>query len=163
MTVGDMHSWRVWMADQPRYPYQGYERLIGRFVSEFAMKSFPSIHTFNQLISDPQKRHPQSRTLDAWHIAPEDQRTVALYLVDNFRHGNDLYSYVYTTQVLQAEAMNFALRAFRRPWRGPGKEECAGSLTWQLNDCFPAASWSLADNFMRRKLRIMSLPEIMHH
>lgn len=150
--VGDIHSWQVWMADQPRYPYQEYEKLTGRFVSEFGMKSFPCSRTMNALISDPKQRHPQSATLDAWHMAPEDQRTLSMYLVDNLRHGNDLDSYAWATQLIQAESTDYSSRAFRRLWRGPGNESCAGCLIWQLNDCFPAVSWSLLDSAVRPKL-----------
>ncbi|KKA20968.1 Glycoside hydrolase family 2 protein [Rasamsonia emersonii CBS 393.64] len=89
-TEGDIHSWRVWMADQPRYPYQDYEKLTGRFVSEFGMKSYPAVRSIKQLITDPKERHPQSRTFDLWHFAPEDQRTIAMYLIDNQRHGYSL-------------------------------------------------------------------------
>lgn len=131
--TGDTHAWRVWMADQPRLPYQQYGSISGRFVSEFGMKSYPCLRTLEAHITKEADRHPQSRILDALHMAPEDQRTLALYLNENFRCGGDLTSYVYATQLLQAEAMDFAVRAFRRGWRGLGHEECAGSLIWQLN------------------------------
>jgi beta-mannosidase len=150
--VGDIHSWRVWMADQPRYPYQKYPDLSGRFVSEFGMKSYPSIKTIKELVSEPTEWHPQSKTMDSWHMAPEDQRTIALYLIDNFKHEMTLESYTYTTQLLQAEAMSYAVRGWRRLWQGPNHEYCAGNLIWQLNDCFPAVSWSLIDSALRRKL-----------
>jgi len=133
--TGDTHAWRVWMADQPRLPYQQYASLSGRFVSEFGMKSYPCLRTLEAHITEPEQRHPQSKVLDAWHMAPEDQRTLALYLNENYRHGTSLAEYVYATQLLQAEAMDFAVRAFRRNWRGQGKEGCGGSLIWQLNDC----------------------------
>ncbi|KAI1095304.1 glycoside hydrolase family 2 protein [Rostrohypoxylon terebratum] len=151
-TVGDIHSWRVWMADQPRYPYQDYEKLTGRFVSEFGMKSFPCLRTINELIDNLAERHPQSGTMDMWHMAPEDQRTISMYLVDNLRHDNGIEAYSWATQVIQAESTDYSSRAFRRLWRGPGKEECAGCLIWQLNDCYPAVSWSLLDSAMRPKL-----------
>jgi len=150
--TGDTHAWRVWMADQPRLPYQKYGSISGRFVSEFGMKSYPCLRTLQAHITDPAQRHPASRVLDAWHMAPEDQRTLALYLNENFRLGTSLEAYVYATQLLQAEAMDFAVRAFRRNWGGSGKEECGGSLIWQLNDCFPAVSWSLVDASSRKKL-----------
>ena len=151
-TVGDVHAWNVWMADQPRKPYQEYASIRGRFVSEFGMKSMPSFRTIEKLISDPKERHPQSRTMDNWHCAPEDQRTLQMYLIDNQRYSHNIESYVYATQLNQAEAMSYACRAFRRAWKGQGREECAGSLIWQLNDCFPSVSWSLADCFLRPKL-----------
>ncbi|PON28027.1 beta-mannosidase [Trichoderma gamsii] len=95
----------------------------------------------------------RSRTFDNWFCAPEDQRTLSMYLIDNQKHNHaSLSAYVYATQLNQAEATDYALRPFRRLWKGPGQEECAGSLIWQLNDCFPAASWSLADAFLRPKL-----------
>ncbi|KAH8804365.1 glycoside hydrolase family 2 protein [Xylogone sp. PMI_703] len=150
--VGDIHSWRVWMADQPRYPYQKYPELSGRFVSEFGMKSYPSIKTINELISDPNELYPQSKTMDSWHMAPEDQPTIALYLIDHFKHKMTLESYTYTTQLLQSEAMSYAVRGWRRLWKGPNHEECAGNLIWQLNDCFPAVSWSLVNSAPRPKL-----------
>jgi beta-mannosidase len=155
-TVGDVHAWRVWMADQPRFPYQDYGKLAGRFVSEFGMKSYPSVLSIQQLITNESERHPQSRTFDLWHCAPEDQRTLAMYLIDNLRVGFTLEEYVYATQLNQSEAMDYALRAFRRLWKGPGKEECGGSLIWQLNDCFPSVSWSLADSFLRPKMAYYS-------
>lgn len=140
------------MADQPRLPYQQYASISGRFVSEFGMKSYPCLRTLESHITDPAQRHPQSAVLDAWHMAPEDQRTLALYINENFRYGTSLEGYVYATQLLQAEAMDFAVRAFRRKWQGQGREECGGSLIWQLNDCFPAVSWSLVDASRRKKL-----------
>lgn len=43
-----------------------------------------------------------------------------------------LHSYVYYTQIMQAEALASAYRLWRREWRGRGKEYCAGALVWQV-------------------------------
>lgn len=42
------------------------------------------------------------------------------------------HSYVYFTQIVQAEALGTAYRLWRRNWRGKGKEYTAGALVWQV-------------------------------
>jgi hypothetical protein len=41
-------------------------------------------------------------------------------------------SYVYYTQIMQAEALSAAYRLWRRNWAGLGKEYTAGALVWQV-------------------------------
>lgn len=60
-------------------------------------------------------------------------------------------SYVYYTQVMQAETLAAAYRLWRRNWRGKGKEYTAGALVWQINDCWPTTSWAIVDYFLRPK------------
>ena len=55
-------------------------------------------------------------------------------------------SYLYTSQVLQAEGIRSGIEAHRR-----AKPYCMGTLYWQLNDCWPAVSWSGIDYFGRWK------------
>ena len=73
-----------------------------------------------------------------------------LYLVENFKHSFDMErwlqqsrvhiilfnppSYVYYTQVMQAETLASAYRLWRRNWRGPGREYTAGALVWQVRE-----------------------------
>jgi beta-mannosidase len=157
-TKGDIHCWSVWMKALEMYPYQHYPKIAGRFVSEFGIKSYPSYRTLLSVMTDPEERHPQSKTMDAhgksasktpW--AP-DFRNIALYMFENLRHSYSLSGYVYASQLVQAEAMSYAYVGWRRLWRGEGNEECAGILCWQLNDCWPCVSWSLGDYHVRPKL-----------
>jgi beta-mannosidase len=57
---------------------------------------------------------------------------MATYLVENFKYSFELEAYIYITQLNQSEAMTCALRAWRRDWKGVGKENCGGSLIWQV-------------------------------
>ena len=53
---------------------------------------------------------------------------------------------------MQAECIGTAYRSWKRNWKGPRREECAGVLVWQLNDCWPGTSWAIADYELRPKL-----------
>lgn len=44
-----------------------------------------------------------------------------------------LFSYVYYTQIMQAETLASAYRLWRRNWRGKGREHTAGALVWQVS------------------------------
>ena len=145
-TVGDRHSWEVW--HQQMLPYQRYHELQGRFVSEFGMQSHPSLALLEATLP-PAERFPQSRTL-AWHNkagagTPDGHRRLAVYLADNLRVGPTLAGHVYATQFVQAEALRYAYQDFRRRWQQPGARAVGGALVWQLNDCWPATSWSVID------------------
>jgi len=74
-----------------------------------------------------------------------------LYLMENFKHSFDMESYVYYTQVMQAETLSSAYRLWRRNWAGKGREYTAGALVWQINDCWPVTSWAIVDYFLRPK------------
>jgi beta-mannosidase len=62
------------------------------------------------------------------------------HLLSWFRAPADFDSFVYLSQVLQGIGMQTAVEAWRRltPW-------CMGTIYWQLNDCWPVASWSSID------------------
>ncbi|KAJ3041545.1 hypothetical protein HDV00_009020 [Rhizophlyctis rosea] len=148
-TVGDLHQWNVW--HQSQFPYQDYHRLGGRFVSEFGMQGFPDIRTVDSWLESPADRYPQSRVCDHHNKADGFERRIALYMVENFRYTMEMEDYVYGTQLMQAEALSSAYRAWRREWRGEGRRECGGALVWQINDCWPVTSWAIVDYNLRPK------------
>ncbi|BGP13956.1 hypothetical protein JCM10213v2_001894 [Rhodosporidiobolus nylandii] len=163
-TEGDLHCWSVWHGSQN--PYQNYGELGGRFVSEFGMEGAPSIRTLDYLLDgDLSERFPQSRTL-SFHNKGESpptlldfpfspdgfERRLACYLIENIRFGSSLEDYVFATQLVQSEALAYAISSWRRKFTG-GVEGayCAGALVWQLNDVWPCTSWSIVDYFLRPK------------
>lgn len=152
-TVGDIHQWNVWHGTQEKY--QNFDKLVGRFVSEFGMEAFPNIKTIDAFLplgKDDPDRYAQSSTVDFHNKADGHERRIALYLVENFRYGPDpLEHFIYCTQLMQAECLASAYRLWKRQWRGPGREYCAGALVWQINDCWPVTSWAICDYYLRPK------------
>ena len=152
-TIGDMHQWNVWHGSQEKY--QNFDKLVGRFVSEFGMEAFPNIKTIDSFLplgKDDPDRFPQSSTVDFHNKADGHERRIALYLVENFRYAPDpLEQFIYSTQLMQAECLASAYRLWKRQWKGPGREYCGGALVWQINDCWPVTSWSIVDFYLRPK------------
>lgn len=153
-TIGDRHTWDVWhgtMADYHEYP-----KYAGRFVSEFGMASLPDLATVHDF-TPPDERNPYSRVLDFHNKADGGQRRLGVYLIDNLPPSSNLEQYIYATQFIQAEALSFALRGWRRKWAGPDKYAVAGALVWQLNDCWPVTSWAIVDYNLNPKPAYYSL------
>ncbi|KAH7930093.1 glycoside hydrolase family 2 protein [Leucogyrophana mollusca] len=149
-TIGDLHQWNVWHGSQE--PWHNWDILAGRFVSEFGMEGYPNIRTVDYWLGeDKSERYPQSRVNNNHNKADGFERRLELYLVENFKHAFDMDSYVYYTQVMQAETLASAYRLWRRNWRGKGREHTAGALVWQINDCWPTTSWAIIDYFLRPK------------
>ena len=57
-----------------------------------------------------------------------------------------LTDYVYLSQLVQAYGIGQAIEVHRRK-----QPHCMGTLYWQLNDCWPVASWSSIDYYGRWK------------
>ncbi|KXX83158.1 Beta-mannosidase B [Madurella mycetomatis] len=162
-TVGDIHQWNVWHGTQEKW--QNFDKLVGRFVSEFGMEAFPSVKTIDAYLplgKDDPDRYPQSSTVDFHNKAEGHERRIALYLVENLRYAPDpLEHFVYCTQLMQGECLASAYRLWKRQWKGPGREYCGGALVWQTNDCWPVTSWSIADYYLRPKLAYFTVKREM--
>ena len=68
------------------------------------------------------------------------------YLLRDYSEPKDFASFLYVSQVLQAEGIKIGAEHFRRL-----RPETMGSIFWQLNDCWPVASWSSIDYYGRWK------------
>ena len=108
------------------------------------------------------ERYPQSSTVEFHNKAAGNERRLATYLAENIRYTLAPFEqYVHCTQLIQSEALGTAFRLWKRLWKGPGREYCSGALFWQLNDCWPAISWSLIDHNLRPKLAYYELKRQM--
>ncbi|KAH9919171.1 glycoside hydrolase [Epithele typhae] len=149
-TIGDVHQWDIWGGKE--LPWQQYPDRGGRFVSEFGIPSFPDIKTVDYWLNgDTNNRWAQSKAIAQHDRAGGHERRFGIVMNENFRLTTDLETHVYNTQIMQSEAVSLAYRAWKREWRGKGKQFTAGVLVWQLNDCWPVISWAIADFFLRAK------------
>ncbi|HZY72805.1 MAG TPA: glycoside hydrolase family 2 protein, partial [Edaphobacter sp.] len=73
-------------------------------------------------------------------------KIIQTYMSRYFGEPKDFASFLYASQVLQAEGIKVGAESFRRK-----RPETMGSLFWQLNDCWPVASWSSIDYYGRWK------------
>lgn len=78
----------MWHGTQEKY--QTFDKIGGRFNSEFGLASFPHLATIDSFVTDPSELHPQSRTLDFHNKADGHERRIATYVVENFRTSPDL-------------------------------------------------------------------------
>jgi beta-mannosidase len=67
-------------------------------------------------------------------------------MTDTFRMPKNFESLVYLSMLLQAEGIRYGVEHWRR-----NRQRVSGTLIWQLNDCWPVASWSSLDYFGRWK------------
>jgi beta-mannosidase len=67
---------------------------------------------------------------------------IRTYVLREFREPKDFESFLYVSQVMQAEAIKVGAEHLRRQ-----RPRTMGSLYWQLNDCWPVASWSSIDYY----------------
>jgi len=72
--------------------------------------------------------------------------TIEYYMLQDYKKPKDFESFLYVNHVLQAEGIKFALEGHRR-----ASPFCMGSMYWQINDCWPVASWSSTDYYQRWK------------
>ncbi|GKT61540.1 glycoside hydrolase family 2 protein [Colletotrichum tofieldiae] len=145
-TVGDIHQWNIWHGAMNKY--QDAHLLTGRFVSEFGMEGYPHLSTTTTMLTTPAQRRPGSMALDFRNKAYDHERRMMTYVAENFSVSYDLPRFTHLTQLMQAEAMSFAYKAWRRDWGARGTRGCGGALVWQLNDCWPTVSWAIVDYWL---------------
>lgn len=139
---GDVHFWRVWHASEP---FSDYEKQTPRFMSEYGFQSFPNIETVKSY-TVPSDRDIESPIMLAHQRHPRGNQLVREYMLRDYAQPKDFESFLYVSQVLQAEGIRIGAEHLRRIM-----PHNMGSLYWQINDCWPVASWSSIDYFGRWK------------
>lgn len=140
--AGDAHLWDVWHS---LAPVNTYEKQQHRFVSEFGMQSFPHPEVAAQFCP-PRDCNILSPAFEAHQKNGGGNATILHYTGKLFRFPRDYDALSYLSQLNQAHCMRVAVEHFRR-----NMPRTMGTLYWQLNDCWPAASWSSLDHGGRWK------------
>ncbi len=141
--TGDTHRWEVW---HELLSYSHYRKQTPRFVSEFGFQSLPPLETISTY-APPAAWNMTSYLMEHHQRNTDGNGRIVAYLTRTFQLPRDFPALVYLTQVQQAEAMRTGVEHWRRQW-----PRTAGALYWQINDCWPVASWSSIDSFGRWKM-----------
>ncbi|MFI0186196.1 glycoside hydrolase family 2 protein [Streptomyces sp. NPDC017082] len=139
---GTHHSWEAWN----RRDYADYLESVPRFVAEFGWQAPPALATLRRAL--PGERLAPDSPGMLHHQKAEDgngklNRGVARHLP---LPEDDFDRWHYLTQLVQARAVAAGVEHWRSHW-----PVCAGTIVWQLNDCWPVTSWSAVDGDGRPK------------
>jgi beta-mannosidase len=135
---GDMHYWQVWHA---LAPIEMYTQQFPRFMSEYGFQSFPEMRTI-RTFAKPDDMDIRSATMQDHQKNHGGNERILTYMLRWYPEPKDFPSFVYLSQVLQAEAIKVGAEHLRRQM-----PNTMGSLYWQLNDCWPVASWASIDYY----------------
>jgi RNA polymerase sigma factor (sigma-70 family) len=139
---GDAHYWDVWHGRQPFTAYRGQ---YPRFMSEFGFQALPPMPTIRTYAEEPDW-NMTSYIMEQHQKNASGNSLMVGQMLDTFRLPRDFESLVYLSMALQAEGIRYGVEHWRRHM-----DRVAGTLYWQLNDCWPVASWSSLDYFGRWK------------
>ncbi|WP_367124575.1 glycosyl hydrolase 2 galactose-binding domain-containing protein [Streptomyces phytohabitans] len=138
---GTTHSWDVWN----RTDYTDYLREVPRFAAEFGWQAPPAYATLRRALpgetlaaDSPGMLHHQK--------AGDGNGKLDRGLARHFAPPETFDRWHYLTQVNQARAVATGVEHWRSHW-----PTCAGTVVWQLNDCWPVTSWAAIDGDGRRK------------
>ncbi|HEY3378929.1 MAG TPA: glycoside hydrolase family 2 protein [Armatimonadota bacterium] len=139
---GDAHLWGVWHGKEP---YEWYRGCMHRFVSEFGFQSFPEPRTVAAYTA-PDDRNVTTAVMEHHQRSGIGNTTIMTYLLSWFRLPGDFDMTLWLSQILQGLAIKYAVEHWRRQM-----PRTMGAIYWQLNDCWPVASWASIDYYGRWK------------
>ncbi len=141
VTHGNSHYWGVWWGEMP---FEVYGEKTGRFMTEYGFQSYPLMSTLRQFCPEEQL-HIDSPTLRSHQKHGRGREIIDKAMRQYYGFDSrtlNLEDYAYVSQLLQAWGVGYGI--FQHISRQP---HCMGTLYWQLNDCWPVASWSSIDYF----------------
>lgn len=140
--VGNRHQWDIWSRWED-FTIVKDDR--SRFVTEFGFQGPANASTF-AAVTRPEDRWPQSEVMEFHNKQVEGPERIYRFLAGHVGMPADYEDYLYKAQVVQGETLAHCLHHWRRQ-----KFHTAGSIIWQLNDCWPVTSWALIDSALRPK------------
>lgn len=136
--ASDAHDWGLWHG---RMPFEALADRLPRFASEFGFQSFPEMKTIRSfaeekdfdITSEVMKTHQKSTV---------GNEAIKEYMDMYFHTPKNFEDFIYIGLVMQGNGMEESVEAMRR-----GRPYCMGALYWQINDDWPAVSWSSIDYY----------------
>ena len=137
-TSGDMHYWGVWHFEKP---FAEYLLQAPRFMSEYGFQSFPQIDTVNKFAL-PEDHDLDAAVMVAHQKHARGNQLIHTYTLREYNEPKDFAAFLYLSQIVQAEGIKMGSEHYRRI-----RPRCMGALYWQIDDCWPVASWSSIDYY----------------
>lgn len=144
MSIGDTHDWNVWHGQKP---FTYFRDTYPRFNSEFGLQSFPCIKTLESFTL-PEDRNIFSYVMEGHQKSRNGNEVINYYVSQYFKFPKDFRAFIYLSQTIQLEGIRYGVEHWRR---NRNDKHCMGALFWQINDCWPVASWASVDYFGRWK------------
>jgi beta-mannosidase len=145
ITEGDSHYWGVWWGGED---FEVFEKKTGRFVSEYGMQAMPNYASVLKF-TKPEDRYLFSDVIKSHQKAGNGFVKLGGYLhnymLDSTKISKlSVENYTYLTQCVQYYGFKnmILIHQAKAPYN-------MGTLLWQLNDCWPVASWSITDYYDR--------------
>jgi len=114
-------------------------------MSEFGFQAFPTMETVESYAA-LEDRNPISYIMEHHQRGRHGNGLIIAQMTDAFRMPVSFTCWIYLSLVLQAEGIRYGVEHWRRHMN-----RVSGTLYWQLDDCWPVASWSSIDYFGRWK------------
>ncbi len=135
-TSGDEHMWDVWHG---RKPFEFYRTSFHRFCSEFGFQSFTEPKTTNDFTL-PKDRNVTSKVMEHHQRCGTANSLIIDYMLSWYRMPVGFENTLWLSQIQQGLSIKYAVEHWRR-----NMDRCRGTIYWQLNDCWPVASWASID------------------
>ncbi len=133
---GSQHYWGVWHGKDPM---SDFAKKIGRFNAEYGFQSFPEFSTL-LAFSKKEDWDLNSKVMKHHQKSYVGNQMIKKHADLLYGKTNDFERFVYYSQLTQAYAVSSAVIGHRLD-----APRCAGTIFWQLNDCWPAPTWSSID------------------
>lgn len=139
---GTHHSWEVWN----RQDYAEYRADVPRFCAEFGWQAPPALATLHRALPG-ERLAPDSPGMLHHQKAEDGNGKLNRGIERHFGLPEKNFDrWHFLAQVVQARAVAAGIEHWRASW-----PVCAGTILWQLNDCWPVSSWAAIDGDGRLK------------
>ncbi|HEX2983920.1 MAG TPA: glycoside hydrolase family 2 protein [Ignavibacteriales bacterium] len=140
---GNRHEWGIWSR---WIDYTEVKNDNSLFVTEFGFQGPANKKTYEKFISD-EYRHINSPVFE-WHNKQvEGPERIMKFLSGALPVKAEWDDFIYLAQLNQGFALKTCLEHWRMSYPATN-----GSIIWQINDCWPVASWALIDSELAPKM-----------
>jgi len=151
-THGCSHYWGVWWGE---LPFEIWWEKTGRFMTEYGFQSYPEMSLWSAFVPEGE-RNLRSPSMQNHQKHGRGVQIIEKAMQDLYGFvPKNLSDFVYYSQLVQQDGIAQAIEAHRIQ-----HDRCSGTLLWQLNDCWPVASWSCIDVAGNPKALYYKLPQL---